>query len=103
VNADSKTVERLLETTDRISRRVNALEATKREGPPFDRTPRPQEKSPERAFQDKEAAAGRLTEVPEPDRTGRVISRFYGDPSVWLDQFKCAGRRISNIRTVFDK
>jgi hypothetical protein len=93
------TVDNLLQTTARLSQRLNALEAEKRASPPFDRTARARPVSPEQAFQDREAAAGRLTEVIETDRTGRQISRFYGDPELVWGPFKMPSRLIASWRT----
>jgi len=63
VSASADAVGRMLETVDRLSRRLNALEAEKRDAPPFQRGPVQPQRSPEQRFQDSEYAAGRLTEV----------------------------------------
>ena len=98
----SATLHNVLDSADRLSRRINALERTQRhesQGPPFDRTPARRPLSPEQQFQAREAEANRLTEVIERDITGRQISRFYGDPEVCWGAFKLPGRRISRVNT----
>jgi hypothetical protein len=64
-----------------------------------DRTPRPPPKSPEQAFQDKEAAADRLTEVIETDEVGRRVRRFYGSPEKCWGPFKHYSRYIIDFDT----
>jgi|HubBroStandDraft_6_1064221.scaffolds.fasta_scaffold622697_2 hypothetical protein len=88
------TVERLLETVDRFARRLNSLESSQRESPPFDRTPRPRPASPEQAYQDRCHAEGVLKEVVSTDDTGRRIRRFYGDPEKCWQDFKSPVRRV---------
>jgi hypothetical protein len=87
------TVENLLETVDRLTRRVNASEETKRTSPPFDRSPK-QVLTPEQQFQQREQAAGRLTMVTEHDEVGRPIRRFYGDPELCWGQFKLQSKVV---------
>ena len=58
MSATDRTLANLTETADRLARRLNAIEARERESPPFDRTRQRPPKSPEQAFQDREAAAG---------------------------------------------
>jgi hypothetical protein len=43
--------------------------------------------------------AGTLVERVERDATGRKISRFYGSPSVWMDQFKSEVRYLTGWKT----
>ena len=87
------TVENLLETVDRLTRRVNSMESEKRIAPPFDRSPKPV-LTAEQAFQQRELAAGRLTMVTEHDEVGRPIRRFYGDPELCWGQFKLQSKVV---------
>jgi hypothetical protein len=44
------------------------------------------------------AHSGTLQEIIEIDPVGRRISRFFGDPAAWLDQFKSPARRVIGWR-----
>lgn len=97
-DSDGAAIEKLTETADNLSRRLNALESTKRAAPPFDRSPKPV-LTPEQQFQQREQAAGRLTMVTEHDEVGRPIRRFYGDPELVWGAFKVPSKLLVGINT----
>lgn len=41
--------------------------------------------------------AGTLVERQTRDQAGRLITKFYGDPGAWMDQFKMPGRRLVGV------
>lgn len=55
----------------------------------------------ERVGQSGEPMAGQLVARIELDAVGRKITRFYGDPSVWLDPFMGDGVRVKMYRKGF--
>jgi len=61
---------------------ARALEAP----PEFFARPKPAKSDAER-LQERALAAGELVEIIETDRSGRKISRFYGDPGLWLSPY----------------
>lgn len=61
--------------------------------PDFFKTP--QVRSPAAEYQQRCFEAGVLREVVSSDSAGRPVSRFYGDPEVWLGLFKIPVKRIS--------
>jgi hypothetical protein len=97
--SDAQTVEDLLQTVDRLTRRVNSMEQEKRIAPPFDLAPKPPPKSPAQQFQEQEHAAHRLTPVVHPDEVGRPIKRWFGDPELVWGPFKVPSKLLVGIST----
>lgn len=49
------------------------------------------------AVEHAQRSTGPLREVREPDRSGRLVSKFYGDPAGCWDQFKLPVRRVARF------